>query len=148
MSHIIHHHKTTAAITHGFISFRPIQLAPIRLLRPSLVIRLRRLGQCHGCFARHPSRRHPPSDGGTIQPHRTEVMPDTISYATVLHSYANVGNVREAERMLDHMERIGSDPLWSDRAQANIICYNSTLHGWSKSKENDALCHLSRYSHR
>ena len=69
---------------------------------------------------------------------RPEVMPDTISYATVLHSYANVGNAREAERMLDHMEKIGSDQRWSDRVQTNIICYNSTLHGWSKSKEDDA----------
>ena len=48
--------------------------------------------------------------------HRIEVMPDTISYATVLHSYANVGNAREAERMLDHMEKseaIHSGPIGS-----------------------------------
>ena len=70
--------------------------------------------------------------------HRIEVMPDTISYATVLHSYANVGNAQEAERMLDHMEKIGSEPQWADRVQANIICFNSTLHGWSKSMEDDA----------
>ena len=72
---------------------------------------------------------------------RPEVLPDTISYATVLHSYANVGNAREAERILDHMERVGGqdqDQDLDDRVNANIICYNSTLHGWSKSKEDDA----------
>ena len=74
---------------------------------------------------------------------RPEVLPDTISYATVLHSYANVGNAREAERILDHMERVGDHDQGhghdlDDRLKANIICYNSTLHGWSKSKEDDA----------
>ena len=80
---------------------------------------------------------------------RPEVLPDTISYATVLHSYANVGNAREAERILDHMERVGGQDQGRDqghdqdlddrdRLKANIICYNSTLHGWSKSKEDDA----------
>ena len=62
-------------------------------------------------------------EGRCCRTRRPESMPDTISYATVLHGYTNAGNAREVERILDHMERIGSNPEWSDRVQTNIICY-------------------------
>ena len=69
---------------------------------------------------------------------RPDVQPDTISYATVLHSYANVGNAKEAQRILEHMERLSQTNGWKGRVEPNTICFNSTLHALSKSKENDA----------
>lgn len=69
---------------------------------------------------------------------RQEVQADTISFSTLLQSYANMGDAVGAERLLDHMTKLSTTEGWVGRVQPNTICFNSVLHSLSKSKEADA----------
>jgi len=65
---------------------------------------------------------------------RKDGKPDTITYSIVLNSYANIGDAKTAEFILNKIIDLSTDPEYSERVQPNLICFNSCLNAWSRSK--------------
>ena len=52
------------------------------------------------------------------------LVPNSVTFNTLIHGYSKEGNVRRAESFLAQMKRRGLTP--------NVITYNSLIHGFCK----------------
>ena len=69
----------------------------------------------------------------------SDLMPDTVSYSTVIDCWAKSKQkdvAERAENMLKQMQEMHN--VGNDKVKANVVTFNSVINAWSKSGAKDA----------
>jgi pentatricopeptide repeat protein len=66
------------------------------------------------------------------------VRPNEASYHVVIEGYSRQGGAKDADRLLNQMKRLSTQPGRID-VRPNVVAYAAVMDAWGKSEEPDAL---------